>query len=173
MIVFIWFVWYRSAHTPSNWTTLWLHQHSAQQVGWRISHKYSTSRSLDTLSELKVSTGTIYHQQNKLKVVRVFSTAEPVWMFTHTRHSNDRGGGGFFWFWPLSRATGPLCAHYQAHLVNVANHLWLSTDSGLVMQQRQRSFFIMWYDIVAWIVGAVCRGSDCAHSTGLGEDRGQ
>lgn len=85
---------------------------------------------------------------------RASSPAEPPWVFTHTRHSNDKGGE-FHSVWPLPSATGPLCTHYRADLVNWTNHLWLSTDSGLVIQQRQRSFFIMWYDIAAWIVEAV------------------
>lgn len=85
---------------------------------------------------------------------RASSAAEPPLLFTHTCHSNDRGGE-FHSLWPLPAATGPLCTHYKADLVNWTNHLWLSTDSGLVIQQRQRSFFIMWYDIAAWIVEAV------------------
>lgn len=89
------------------------------------------------------------------------SPTEPPWMFTHKRHSNDRGGESRS-VWPLPSAIGPLCTHYRADLVNWTNHLWLSTDSGLVIQQRQRSFFIMRYDIAAWIAEAVCRGSACA-----------
>lgn len=85
---------------------------------------------------------------------RASSAAEPPSLFTHTCHSNDRGGE-FHSSWPLPSATGPLCTHYKADLVNWTNHLWLSTDSGLVIQRRQRSFFIMRYDIAAWIVEAV------------------
>lgn len=89
---------------------------------------------------------------------RAASPAEPPWVFTHTRHSADRGVE-FHSVWPLPGATGPLCTHYRADLVNWTNHLWLTTDSGLVIQQRQRSFFIIRYDIAAWILEAVCRGS--------------
>ncbi len=92
---------------------------------------------------------------------RASSPAEPPWMFAHTRHSND-SGVEFHSVWPLPCATGPLCTHYLADWVNWTNHLWLSTDCGLVIQQRQRSFFIMRYDIAAWVVEAVCRRGACA-----------
>lgn len=108
--------------------------------------------------------------QTKVCNPRASSPTELPWMFTHRREVTE--GDKSPSVWPLNGVTRSRRTRYQTDLVNWTNHLWLSADPRRVIQQSQRSFFIMCCDITAWIVEAVCRVHAGARTTDGGGSEG-